>query len=166
MELGLSSLVHEKWSIHFDVLAKKLDIIPIWVSPPRLSLMFWSKKVFKEIGNTSSFYYVVVFSFQQTSYMVVSHFLVLLNLTLGLLESISLVWVILCTTKTNVNFETGTLAKKPRKNIKNNAKNEKCVYWNDGFFFRVNFEHVLKMAVKTKFLFKKQLENEKVMILE
>ena len=25
--------------------------------------------------------------------------------------------------------------------MKNNAKNEKCVYWNDGFFFQVNFEH-------------------------
>ncbi len=50
----------------------------------------------------------------------------------------------------NVNFEMGTLAKKPRENIKNNAKNGKCVYWNDGFFSRVNFEHVLKMAVKMK----------------
>ena len=38
--------------------------------------------------------------------------------------------------------------------MKNNAKNEKCVYWNDGFFFRVNFEHVLKMAVKMNFLCK------------
>jgi len=52
----------------------------------------------------------------------------------------------------------GTLAKKPQKNMKNNAKNEKCVYWNDGFF-RVNFQHVLKMVVKTVFLCKNNAKN-------
>jgi len=42
----------------------------------------------------------------------------------------------------NVNFETGTInskrklwQKNPPKNIKNSAKNEKCVHWNDDFIF-------------------------------
>ena len=58
----------------------------------------------------------------------------------------------------NVNFETGTInskrelwPKNPKKNHKNSAQNEKCVYWNDVFFLGVNFAAVLKMAVTTKF---------------
>jgi len=33
----------------------------------------------------------------------------------------------------NYKLKMGTLAKKHQKNIKNSAKNEKCVYWNDVF---------------------------------
>jgi len=50
-----------------------------------------------------------------------------------------------------INSKRELWQKKLQKNIKNNAKNEKCVYWNDGFFFWDNFEHVLEMAVTIKF---------------
>ena len=47
------------------------------------------------------------------------------------------------------------MAKKTPKNMKNNAKNENCVYWNDDFFPRVNFEHVLKNDSENEFFMQK-----------
>jgi len=63
----------------------------------------------------------------------------------------------------------GTLAKNPRKNIKNNAKNEKCVYWNDGFFLRsilTCFKNDSENEIFVQKLCRKIPENEKVLILE
>jgi hypothetical protein len=45
------------WIVGFDENTKRLEITPVWVHLPGLPLIFWSKEVFMEIGNSLGFYY-------------------------------------------------------------------------------------------------------------
>jgi hypothetical protein len=53
---GAQPLFLKKWHLDFDARSTHLDIISIWVRLRGLPLVLWSKGVFEEIGNDSTFF--------------------------------------------------------------------------------------------------------------
>jgi hypothetical protein len=58
---GSQTLFLKKWRLYFNAKSEHLEVIPVFVWILALPLIFWTKDVFKEMGNLLGFYYEVYF---------------------------------------------------------------------------------------------------------
>jgi hypothetical protein len=77
----------------FDIGSECMDVVPIWVRLPCLPLEFWTKDIFKLIGNTLGSFIDAYMSFLESDEYVVAQILIQINLWEGLVEDLELgVW--------------------------------------------------------------------------
>lgn len=76
----------------FDLELERVDARPIWVHLPGLPFHFWTKDIFKRIGDAIGTYLTFDASFQTTGRMAFARILVHLDLSNGLLEHINIQW--------------------------------------------------------------------------
>lgn len=80
----------KRWNTIFDAQREKVAEILVWVRLPELSPHFWTKEVFRAIGNTLGIFLEADMYFRETRDMILARTLVRLDPREGLAEEIHL----------------------------------------------------------------------------